>query len=168
MLQREDTAFATLLGGSIIGCLALEQIFRNATADDKRVLRSFLWAVAVIFAFDLLVFSDALLFSSLDGDLWVMRGLLATLAVPVFVLAAKRHPDWTRTLFVSRKVVFYSTTFTGIGLYLIAMGVSGGFIHERVGELGAFAQLVFFVVAMFVLAASLVVREAARLRQDVH
>src|SRR5688572_28023559 len=42
-----------VLGSTVVGCLALEQIFRNSSADQQRVLRPFLWTIAAIFGYDL-------------------------------------------------------------------------------------------------------------------
>jgi putative PEP-CTERM system histidine kinase len=150
-----------LLGSSVLGFLTVEQIFRNATADQRHVLKPFLWTIAAILGYDLFVFADAVLVNSIDSNLWAARGLFAALAVPVLLLAAKRHPDWTKSLFISRQVVFYSTTLSGVGLYLIAMALAGVVIRQEGGEWGGIVQLVFFVAALVVLA---VVLSSARLR----
>ncbi len=141
-----------LLGLSVMGCVALEQLYRNAPRETKPALAMFVWALATIFAFDLLVFCDAVLFGAVNPGLWSARGFLAAVAVPFFVLSAKRHPDWMESLFISRKVVFYSATFTGVGLYLIAMAVVGILIGQQDGRWASVAQLVFFALAVTVLA----------------
>jgi putative PEP-CTERM system histidine kinase len=150
-----------MLGSSIVCCLTVEQLFRNSTVDDQRVLRPFLWTIAAILGYDLFVFSDAVLMESVDPTLWSLRGLLAALAAPVLVVAAKRHPDWARTLFISRHVVFYTATLTGVGLYLIAMALAGAAIRTQGGHWGGAVQLGFLVAAIVVLA---LVLSSARLR----
>lgn len=155
------SAATALLSASILGCLAVEQIVRNSTVEQKRVLKPFLYAMVVIFGYDLFVFSDGVLVQGVDTNLWAARGLLAALAVPFILITAKRHADWVRTLFISRQVVFYSTTLTGVGLYFIAMAIAGVTIRERSGEWGGWIQLVFFAAAFVVLA---LVLSSARLR----
>lgn len=141
-----------LLGASVIGCLAIEQVFRNSTAEQQRVLKPFLATIAAVFGYDLFVFSDAVLVNQIDANLWAGRGLAAALAVPFLLMSAKRHPDWTRTLFISRQVVFYSTTLSGVGLYFIAMALAGVLIRQNGGAWGGMVQFGFFVAALGVLA----------------
>lgn len=150
-----------LLALSVIGCLMVEQIMRNSTADQKRVLRPFLWTIAAILAYDLFVYTDAALFNVANVDLWSLRGVVAAAAVPFFLLAAKRHPDWQETLFVSRELVFYSATLTAVGVYLVAVATGAFLIDEFGGEWGVFIQLAYLLAALCVLAGVL---SSARLK----
>ena len=79
-------------------------------------------------------------------------------------MSAKRHPDWTRTLFISRHVVFYSTTLSGVGLYFIAMAFAGVLIRQNGGAWGGLVQFAFLVAALAVLA---LVLTSTRFRQSV-
>jgi putative PEP-CTERM system histidine kinase len=153
-----------LLGSSIIGCLAAEQILRNSSPEQKVVLKPFIWTVSGILVFDVFLFSDAVLFDTLDERIWRPRGLIGALVVPLFVIAAKRHPDWARTLFISRHVVFYSATLTGVGLYLISMAIGGFVIREIGGEWGAAIQAAYLLAALGVLAFIL---QSARLKTQL-
>ena len=154
----------TLLALAIIGFLTIEQILRNSTPEQKRTLKPFVWTLGAILGYDLFTFSDAVLFDALDARLWAFRGLLAALAVPVLLLSAKRHPDWTQTLFVSRDIVFYSATLTGVGVYLVAMAAGGFVIRERGGEWGAAIQFAYLIAALGVLA---FVLSSARLKVEL-
>lgn len=160
-LTGPNRAQVVLLGSAVLGCLTVEQVFRNSDVEQQRVLKPFLWTIAAMLGYDLFVFADAVLVTSIDPNLWAARGFVATLAAPVLLISAKRHPDWTRTLFVSRQVVFYSTTLTGVGLYLISMAVAGIVIRQEGGRWGGLVQLAFFVAALGVLALAL---SSARLR----
>jgi putative PEP-CTERM system histidine kinase len=153
-----------LLGASVVGCLAIEQVFRNSTPEQQRVLKPFLATIAAVFGYDLFVFSDAVLVTEIDANLWAGRGLVAALAVPFLLMSAKRHPDWTRTLFISRHVVFYSTTLSGVGLYFIAMAFAGVLIRQNGGAWGGLVQFAFLVAALAVLA---LVLTSTRFRQSV-
>jgi putative PEP-CTERM system histidine kinase len=150
-----------LLGATVLCCLTVEQIFRNSDADQQRVLKPFLWTIAAMLGYDLFVFADAVLVASVDPILWAARGFVAVLAVPVLLISAKRHPDWARTLFVSRQVVFYSTTLVGVGLYLLAIAVAGAVIREEGGRWGTLVQVPFLIAAFAVLALTL---SSARIR----
>ena len=50
-----------------------------------------------------------------------MRGLITVLMVPMIALAARRVPQWSLNVFVSRHVAFYITTFMVVGAYLLLM-----------------------------------------------
>ena len=156
-----QTGALVLLGSSVIGCLTVEQLFRNSTIEQKRVLRPFLWTIAAILGYDLFVYAYAVLIGAVDPNLWAARGMLAALAVPLLVISAKRHPDWTDTLFISRQFIFYSTTLTAIGTYFIAMAIAGVLIRNNGGEWGAIMQFGFLLAALVVLA---LVLQSARLR----
>ena len=136
---------------TVIGCLTVEQIARNATAEQKKVVSVFLYSIGALLVYDLFVFADAVLANSVDLRLWAPRGFLSALALPFFVLAAKRHPDWQETLFVSREFVFYTATLTGVGVYLLAMATGGYIIGGFGGEWGAAVQLAYLIAALCVL-----------------
>jgi putative PEP-CTERM system histidine kinase len=150
-----------VLGSSVLVCLAIEQIFRNSVRSQKRALVPLVAGVGGVFAYDLFVFADAVLLGSVEPRLWITRGAVAVAAVPFLLVFAKRHPDWTKTLFVSRHVVFYSATMTGIGLYLVSMALVGLLIRRAGGEWGSVLHLAFSVAALGVLT---LVLSSSRLR----
>src|SRR5690606_24497313 len=67
-------------------------------------------------------------------------------------LSAQRTPDWSLDVFVSRQVVFYSTTFLIVGAYLLVMALGGYYVREFGGAWGRVGQLVFFAGAGVALA----------------
>src|SRR5690348_6826545 len=73
----ENGADVALLSLSTIGCLAVEQVFRNSTAEQKHVLKAFSWTIGGILIYDLFVFADSTLFNDVDATLWAPRGALA-------------------------------------------------------------------------------------------
>src|SRR6185503_13310947 len=156
--------YLALLELAIVACIVVEQIRRNSTVQQRKALGPFLWTIAVLIIYDVYVFSDAVLFDDLHMSLWAPRGLLAAFAVPFFVLAAKRNPDWTETLFISREFVFYFATFVGIGLYLIGMAIGGFIIRERGGVWGVPIQAGYLVAAVLLLASILT---SARLKAQL-
>jgi putative PEP-CTERM system histidine kinase len=136
-----------LLGLPLLGLLGLEQLYRNSVFEQRRALRLLCVGIGVIFAVDVFVFSQALLFAQVDGTLWALRGYANVAAAPLLLLAIKQQPDWGRGVFVSRHVVFYSTSLVAAGLYLLAMA-AGGFLIAATGvPWGVFLQLIFFACA---------------------
>ncbi len=106
-----------------------------------------------MFAYDLFVFSQAQLLSGVEPASWDARGLVVLLMVPLLALAARRNPLWSLNVFVSRHVVFYTTSFMVIGIYLLLMAGGGYLIRLYGGTWGRAAQLVFIAGAGVVLLA---------------
>ena len=76
---------------------------------------------------------------------------MVTLTVPLIAIAARRNPQWSLDIFVSRQVVFYSTTLLAVGVYLLLMAFGGYAIRLYGGTWGGAMQLVFLVGAGMVL-----------------
>ena len=57
-----DRSVLALLGLCLLGLLALEQIYRNSDPNERPALRWLALAVGILFAYDLFVFSHAVLF----------------------------------------------------------------------------------------------------------
>ncbi len=144
--------FTVLLIMTLAGLVLVEQIYRN-TPDTQRWSIKFLCiGVGALFAYDLYQYSHGLLFRRLGLDIWNARGVVNALTIPLIAVAVARNPQWSLNIFVSRQVVFYSTTLIGAGVYLLAMALSGYYIRLYGGDWGAVAQIIFLFGAAIVLA----------------
>jgi putative PEP-CTERM system histidine kinase len=144
-----------VLGGlamSLAGLVLLEQVYRNTNAAGRYALKYLVIGLGVLFAYDLFVFSQAQLIKGIDAVSWQARGLVNVLVVPLIALAARGNPQWSLNVFVSRQVVFYSTSFLAVGAYLLLMAAGGYLIRFYGGTWGGIAQIVFFAGAGIVLA----------------
>ena len=108
-----------------------------------------------MFAYDLFLYSQAQLLKGIEPVSWDARGFVIVLMVPLLAIAARRNPQWSLNVFVSRHVVFYTTSFMVIGAYLLLMAFGGYLIRLYGGTWGRAAQLVFFAGAGVVLLALL-------------
>jgi putative PEP-CTERM system histidine kinase len=112
--------------------------------------------LACVFAFDVYLFSEALLFGRFDADALAVRAPVHLLAVPFLFVAAKRRADWIARLQVSRTAAFYSATLLLAGLYLLFMSAIGYYVRFFGGDWGRALQLslafagVAFLVAVVV------------------
>lgn len=144
-----------LVYGGLLMALAslvlIEQVFRNANSASRYALKYFVIGVGVIFAYDLFLYSQAQLVNGVEAASWDARGLVNALALPLITLGARNNPQWSLKVFVSRQVVFYSTTFLAVGAYLLVMALGGYVIRLYGGTWGRIAQLVFFAGAGAVL-----------------
>ncbi len=142
--------------------VALEQLYRNANASGRWALRPLVIGVALLCAYDLYLYSQAELLQEIGVTSWNARGLVDTLAVPLLVLAARRSPDWSLEVFVSRQAVFYAATFVAAGTYMAAIAAVGYALRRFGGSWGGAIQIVFVAGAAIVLVASLASVEARR------
>ena len=136
---------------SLTGLVLVEQLYRNSPAESRQRLKLLVLALGGLFAYDLFLYSQAMLFSAIDAITWLARGIVNLLFVPAIAIAARRNPDWQLRIFVSRQVVFYSTTLVAVGIYLILMSFGGYLIIQFGGSWGALARTVFVAGAALVL-----------------
>ena len=105
------------LATALVGLVLIEQLYRNSPPESRWSLKWLVFGLGGMFAYDLFLYSQAVLFSAIDSASWVARGLVNLFFVPLIAVAARRNPAWDLRIFVSRQVVFYSTTLTAVGLF---------------------------------------------------
>ncbi len=149
----------------LTGLVLLEQLYRNLRADRRWAVKYLCLGVGVMFAFDLYLYSYALLFHKVDAALWDARGVVNAFAVPLIAVSAARNPHWSLDVFVSRRAAFHTAALMGAGIYLLVMSIGGYYIRDFGGSWGTFAQALFVSGAGIVLALVLFSGQAqARLR----
>jgi putative PEP-CTERM system histidine kinase len=155
-MVRAESVQVLMIAGlavALVGLLSLEQVYRNAARAGLTPARWLCLGIASIFVVDLFFFAQSLLVQDFDRVAWDMRGLLSAFAVLPIAFAARRMPSWSVGLFVSRQVVFYSTSFLLVGAYLLLMSAGGLLVRETGGRWGPMAQLLFLAVAGLLLVA---------------
>lgn len=136
---------------AIAGLALIEQLFRN-TRPQRRWATKFLYlGVGTLFVYDFFFYSNALLFRSVDYQLWSARGFIYAMVVPFIAVSATRNPDWSLEVFVSRRMVIHSASVVGAGLYLLLMAGVGYYIRIYGGNWGTALQAVFLVGAVVLL-----------------
>ena len=83
--------FAAALSVAVFGLVLVEQCYRRTPAASRWHVRPLLLGFAGVLGFDLVLYSDALLFRVLDVDLWAARGLAQTVTVPLLMLTLNAH-----------------------------------------------------------------------------
>lgn len=136
---------------SVLGLVLVELFYRNTRPELRWHIKFLCFAVGGIFAYDLYLYSDTLLFKRISPDLWAARGAVIALLTPLLALSVIRDTDWSLGLLVSRSVIFHSVTLLGSGVYLVLMSAAGFYIRSFGGEWGAFWQVVFLVGAFLIL-----------------
>lgn len=137
---------------NLIGLVMIEQLYRNRAPEASLALGYICVALGVIFVYDIYTYSNASLFVQLDETIWNVRGAINASVIPLIALSARHNPDLTLKVFVSRQIVFYTTSLVGAGLYLLAVAMAGYYLKLYGGEWGAVFQVVFLSGAILMLA----------------
>jgi putative PEP-CTERM system histidine kinase len=128
-----------------VGALVLvEQVYRNTPGEHRWGVKFLCLGIGGFFAYDFYFFADALLFKRLDANIWLARGAINALVVPLIAVSAARNPQWSFDLFISRKIVFHTTSLVAAGIYLLVMSLAGYYIRLYGGEWSTVFQAVFF------------------------
>ncbi len=136
---------------SLAGLMLIEQLYRNSPPGTRWGVKAIALGLGGLYVYDLFLYSQGLLFGVLDSTTWMARGAVNSLFVPLIAVAAKRNPDWDLNVFVSRQVVFYTTSLVVVGLYLLLMSLGGYALLIYGGAWGGLARTVFLVGAGLVL-----------------
>jgi putative PEP-CTERM system histidine kinase len=147
---------------SLAGFVLIEQLLRNSSSAAVRPLKLCAIGIGGQFAFDLFLYSRAELLMSMDFDAWVARGFVLAALIPVLLIGYRQQAGEQPTLFVSRQVVFYTTSIFAVGIYLMSVSVGGYYVRLHGGSWGDLLRLLFLVGAVLVLAILLVSGNAWR------
>ncbi|MBK7171131.1 MAG: XrtA/PEP-CTERM system histidine kinase PrsK [Pseudomonadales bacterium] len=130
--------------------IAIEQVFRN-TDTSLAVLRYACIGLGVTAVYDLYLYADTLIFERLDLDQWSARGGINAL-VSFFVAFAVGRSRPNQLISVSRNVVFYTTSLTAAGLFLLTISAVGYAIRKYGGTWGTVFELMLFFGAIMLVA----------------
>ena len=159
------------LATSLLGLVLLEQIYRNSSEVARDSLKYLVCGVGALFTYDLFLYSQAELLRAIVADAWNARGAIIAFAAPLIAVAVQREPQWSLDVFVSRQAVFYTTTFMGVGAYLLLMAAGGYYVRQFGGNWGRLGQIVFFggaLLLLVLLVGSSVLRRRARVFLSKH
>jgi putative PEP-CTERM system histidine kinase len=136
---------------AILGLVMIEQVVRFTPGALTPALRLCLVGLGGMFAYDLFLFSQAQLLEGIDAISWSLRGLFAAVLLVPLAMGVWRTPASEPRVFVSRHVVFYSSAFVAVGVYLSLMSLGGYYVRQHGGQWGNALQVVFLCGAAAVL-----------------
>jgi putative PEP-CTERM system histidine kinase len=139
---------------ALAGVVFLEQIYRNVELGKRWALKFLVIALGVLFAYDIFLYSYAVLYRQFNLSAWAARGFIDALAVPLLLVAAARNPKWSLDVGVSRRAVFYSTSLMVIAFYILATAIGGYYVRLYGGDWGKVAEIT--LVCFAVLGAALI------------
>ncbi|MFH7044234.1 XrtA/PEP-CTERM system histidine kinase PrsK [Paucibacter sp. JuS9] len=147
---QQQMAFASL-AAAVVGLVLVEQLLRNSRGDARWNAKPVCLGLSAVFAFDLFVFSQAVLFQHFDSDAFDVRAAVHAMAVPLLYLASRREGNWLGKLHVSRAAVFHSATLLLVGAYLLLVSGVGYYVRYTGGDWGRALQLALIFVALMAL-----------------
>lgn len=150
-LNPDTSRLAVKVLFSLVGLVLVEQVYRNTPREHRWGVKFLCLGVAALFAYDFLFFADALPSMRMDSDAWLARGAANALIVPLIAVSTARNPQWSIHLFVSRKIIFHTTTLVSAGVYLLVASLAGHYISLYGGQWSAIFQTLFLFSAGLVL-----------------
>mgnify|MGYP000468060975 FL=1 len=155
------TTLILQVGISVVGLLLLEQVWQNASIFSRSSIKYLTIAMASLFFYDFLMYSDALLFQQMSTALWDSRGAINALAAPLIALTMINSRKQPIGMHVSRQMVFHSTTLIIAGIYLLVISAGGYYISIFGGSWGEALRVLFIflgILALVILVSSPIIR----------
>lgn len=140
---------------AVVGMLMVEQLYRNAPDQERWAMKFACMGIGGTFAYDFYLYSDAMLFRALNAEIWIARGAINALTMPLLALSASRNPKWSLGISVSRRALFHSVALFGSAIYLLAMAAAGYYLRYFGGTWGNVMQGAFLFGALALLVAVL-------------
>ncbi len=140
--------YAVRVGLAILGLVYVEQLYRCAHPQARWGIKPLAVSLAAMFGFDLFLFADALLFSRIDADIWIARGVANALVIPFIAMATARNTGWTIEMHLSRGAVFHSTAILVSGGFLLVVAGAGYIVRYIGGDWGRALQIELLFAAV--------------------
>lgn len=147
-----SAGIAIRLGFAVCNILLLENLYFNTPADLRWHINLLCVALAGLFVYDLLLYSDAALFHRISRQLFEGRASAVALAAPLIAMAAARNRRWMIDIHVSRDVVFHTATLVVSGVFLLGVAVTGEVIRRSGSEWGYVAEVTLIFAGVLTIA----------------
>ncbi|AKH37527.1 MULTISPECIES: XrtA/PEP-CTERM system histidine kinase PrsK [Nitrosomonas] len=150
----QPASYSTFFTGvimAVIGMVLVEQYYRNMSSEQRWRIKLICLGIGGIFVYDFYLFSDALLFRKVNSDIWIARGWVDALTVPLIALAVARNPKWFIGICISRHILFYTSALLSAVIYLLVMAAVGYYLRLSGGAWGGILQLTFLFGAVLLL-----------------
>ena len=126
---------------AVFGLLLVENLYRNISARRQWNVIPLCIALGGLFAYQLFLYSDALLFGWVSDLFTTARPAVACLVAPFLALTLRRNGGWKVALHLSQNVVLHSLTLVASGVFLLAIVTVAGLLRDGGGEWGQVVQV---------------------------
>ncbi len=149
---------------NIMGLGFIEQLFRNIQKNNRWAIKYLCLGLASLFSYDLYLYSNAFLESSIDATLWYSRGIVNIIGLFLIMITLSRNPHWNKPVYISRKIIFHSGFLIFCGLFLTFLSFSNLYIQRYAGD---YASIIQILVIFIGLLGGIVVIFSGRIRSQV-
>lgn len=151
----KSSVFIAYLAGTVLALVLMEILFKKARQELWQ-LKPLMFGLLTLLIFDFIVLAEASLLSTIDQDMWLARGYLHALFIPLLLLSLKRTKNLGIDVFISRDMIFQSSLLVAAGGYLMVMAVVGYYIKSVEAQWSSLTQILFLVLAFTFLIALLI------------
>ena len=137
---------------AIGGLVLVEQVARNTRASRRWDLKYIWLAIGGLYAWDLCLYSVAMLHGSLATLFWTDRGFFNAALAVLLAVGFSRISEWESAAFLSPRIVFFSATLLGTALYALVMAGGSYLVRRLGGSWGEAGQLMFLAAGGLMLA----------------
>ena len=145
--------FYAWLCASVFGLALTEQLYRRTPKERRWAVKPLIIGLAGMFAFDLLIYSSAVLFRQIEPAMWSARGFANAIVIAFVGVATARNTSWTVDVYVSRDVVYQSTALLMTGIYLLIVASAAYWVHFFGGDWGGTLRVALVFASLLGLAA---------------
>ena len=149
----ERSLAAVHLAWPILTVVLTEQVYRSEANHDRWGAKPLCLGLAALCAYDIFVYSEALMFGHPDPDALAARAFVHAFAVVLLVVASGRESAWMRRIRLSNTAAFYSASLLLVGIYLLGVAAIGYYVRFFGGTWGGVAQFVIAFGALLTLIA---------------
>ncbi|MBV8401187.1 MAG: PEP-CTERM system histidine kinase PrsK, partial [Acetobacteraceae bacterium] len=143
---------AARLGVAICNILLIENLYFNTPEDRRWHVNLLCIALGGIFLYDLVLYSDAVLFRRVSPVLFEGRASVTAIAALLLGSSVLRNRRWAASLQVSRTVVFHSATLIASGVFLIGLAAAGEMFREAGAGWGYVAEVTLISAGLLTIA----------------
>ncbi len=133
---------------SLLGICLVEQIWRNSLQSSRSSIRYLCIGVLTLFAYDFLMYADALLFGQIASGFWDARGAVNALIVPLLGVTMMNTRKQPVEFQLSRNAMFHVSALLFAGIYLLFAAAGGYYVRVLGGQWGDALQVLFITGAL--------------------
>lgn len=157
---------AIRLALAVCNLLLIENVYLNTPPDLRWHINLPCVALGGLFLYDLVLYSDAVLFHRISPLLFEGRASATALVAPLLAVSTARTRRWGVHIQVSRTVAFHSATLIVSGVFLLGLAATGEIFRHGSPGWGLVAQVTLVFGGMVIVAVLLTSASArSRLRR---
>lgn len=137
---------------AIFGLMLVENLFRNTSARRQWNVVPICIGLGGLFAYQLFLYSDALLFGWVSDVFAAARPAVSCLIAPFLALTLLRNRGWKVAVHLSQSVVLHSLTLVASGVFLLAIVTVAGLLSDWGADWGRVVQVTALFGSILVLA----------------